>query len=191
MAITTVGACKSFRGIDTANQEHDAELARIIPAVQAFLEEECGRIFDAGDLTEYFDGDEWNCLLLVARPPINSIANIWDDPTRAFTTPLASTTYEIKDAKAGIIRLLDGRQFSSGQRSIKLTYNGGFTSIPIDLQQAAIEMVWAAREKGAHNLIGVRSRSIADGNIQFVNLDWGSANHTPIIQKYSIRTGVA
>lgn len=191
MPITTVAHCKAFRAIDTDNQEHDAELERIIPAVQAFLEEECGRMFEAADMTEYFDGDEWNHLLLVARPPINSIANLWDDSTRLFTTPIAVGSYDIKDAKAGIVRLLDGLRFSCGQRNIKLTYNGGYTSIPVDLEQAAIEMVWAAREKGLHNLIGVRSRSIADGNVQFVNLDWGSANLMPIIQKYSLKTGVA
>lgn len=191
MAITTVAACKAFRSIDTSNQDHDAELERLIPAVQAFLEEECGRQFEAATVTEYYDGDEWNHLLVVARPPINSITNIWDDTTRAFTTPITSTKYDIKDDKAGIVRLLDGLTFSSGQRNIKITYNGGYTSIPLDLQQAAIEMVWAAREKGAHNLIGVRNRSIGDGNVQFVNLDWGSANLTPILQKYSLRMGVA
>src|SRR5688572_18260186 len=137
MSITTVGACKSFRGIGTENQEHDAELERIISAVQAFLEEECGRVFDAGEVTEYFDGDQWSESLLVARPPINSIVNLWDDPARAYTTAIPLASYEIKDAKAGIIRLLDGIRFSYGRRNIKLTYNGGFQTMPLDLQQAA------------------------------------------------------
>lgn len=191
MPLTTVANCKAFRGIESDNQEHDSELARLIESVQAFLEEECGRVFEAGDVTEYYDGDEWCQRILVARPPINSIVNLWDDPARTYATPLQATTYDIQDAKAGIVRLLDGRRFSTGQRNIKITYNGGYTSIPLDLEQAAIEMVWAAREKGVHNLIGVRSRSIADGNVQFVNLDWGSAHLMPIIQKYSLKTGVA
>jgi|CXWL01.1.fsa_nt_gi hypothetical protein len=191
MSITTVASCKTFRGIESDNQEHDSELARLIESVQAFLEEECGRVFEAGDVTEYFDGDEWCRRILVARPPINSITNIWDDPARVYATPLVSTTYGAHEAKAGIVRLLDGRRFSAGQHNIKITYNGGYTSIPLDLEQAAIEMVWAAREKGQHNLIGVRSRSIADGNVQFVNLDWGSPHLVPIIQKYSLKTGFA
>lgn len=191
MPLTTVANCKAFRNIPTENTEDDAELTRIIPAVQAFLEEECGRVFDVGPVTEYFDGDEWNQLLIVARPPINSITNLWDDASRVFAVPLAATSYDIKDDKAGIVRLLDGRRFSNGQRNIKCTYNGGFATMPLDLEQAAIEMVWAARKKGMHNLIGVRSRSIADGNIEFLNLDWGSANLGPIIQKYSLKTGVA
>lgn len=191
MPITTVANCKAFRGVEASNQEHDAELARIIPAVQAFLEQECGRVFDAGTVTEYFDGEMWASVLLVARPPINSIINLWDDPTRVFATPFSVGSYDVKDANAGIVRLLDDLEFSDGQHNIKITYSGGYASIPFDLEQAAIEMVWAAREKGLHNLIGVRSRSVGDGNIQFVNLDWGSPNLTAIIQKYSLKTGVA
>lgn len=190
MALTTVPACKAFRGIPSEVTEHDDELARLIPAVQAWLEQECARAFDEATVTEYFDGDEWQSQLLVARPPIVSVTNLWDDPARVWATPLAATAYDVKDAAAGLIRLLDGRCFASGQRNIKLTYEGGYQTAPLDLQQAAIEMVWAAREKGVHNLIGVRSRSVADGNVQFVNLDWGSINLGPIIQKYSLRTGV-
>ena len=191
MPITTVANCKAFRGVASANDEHDAELARLIPAVQAFLEQECGRVFDQATVTEYFDGDDWKGSLLVSRPPITSITNLWDDPARAFATPMAAAKYDIKDASSGYVRLLDGLTFSRGQKNIKLTYVGGYAAMPFDLEQAAIEMVWAAREKGQHNLIGVRSRSVADGNLQFVNLDWGSPNLIAIIQKYSLKTGVA
>lgn len=191
MTITTVVACKAFRDISIDNQQHDAELARIIPAVQGWLERECGRVFESAEVTEYFDGDEWSSLLPVARPPIVSIANVWNDNTRTFNVPMDTAYYDIRDAMAGIVQLLDGRMFSAGQRNIKITYTGGYTRIPEDLEQAAIEMVWAAREKGQCNLIGVRSRSIADGNVQFMNLDWGSANLEAIIQKYSLNTGIA
>lgn len=204
MPITTVANCKAFRGIEASNQEHDDELRRIIPAVQAFLEQECARTFDQATVTEYYNGagswggcrngssPAWRTTLLVARPPIVSITNIWDDPLRAYgsTTLLAATGYVIDDAEAGLIRL-DGITFQEGVKSIKITYVGGYAVMPFDLEQAAIEMVWAAREKGERNLIGVRSRSIADGSVQFVNLDWGSPNLSAIIQKYSLKTGVA
>lgn len=206
MAITTVANCKAFRAIGAENTEHDAELERIIPAVQAFLEQECARQFDQATVTEYYHGagawdgcrrgavSAWRNSLLVARPPIASVTNIWDDPARAYgsTTLLAASSYVVEDAEAGLI-LLDGIVFQYGLKNIKITYVGGYTSatMPRDLEQAAIEMVWAAREKGQHNLIGVRSRAVGDGNLQFVNLDWGSPNLTAIIQKYSLKTGVA
>lgn len=191
MALTTVPACKAFRGIPSDVTEHDDELARLIPAVQAWLEQECERAFDQATVTEYFDGAAWRDRILVARPPVVSITNLWDDPARVYATPLAVSLYDIADAEAGLIRLFDGRWFCSGQKNIKITYVGGYQVMPADLEQAAIEMVWAAREKGIQNLIGVRSRSVGDGSVQFVNLDWGSINLGPIISKYSLKTGVS
>lgn len=203
MAITTVAKCKAFRVIGTDNQEHDAELERLIPGVQAFLEQECGRTFDQATVTEYHHGGSgwsewgtsapsWRCTLTVNRPPLVSITSIYDDPLRVYgsDTLIASTKYVIEDSDAGLIAF-DGYLLKHGLRNIKITYVGGYAAIPADLEQAAIEMVWAAREKGQHNLIGVRNRSIADGSVQFVNLDWGSATWRAIIEKYSLRTGVA
>lgn len=189
MALTTVPACKAFRSIPGENQEHDAELARLIPAVQAFLERECERTFEQATVTEYFHGDDWRDRLIVARPPLISITNLWDDPLRVYATPLAASSYVIDDAEAGIIRL-DGLTFSKGLKNIKLAYVGGFVTIPKDLEEAAIELVWAAREKGVNNLVGVRSRSVADGSVQYVNLGWGSLVDD-IVSQYRLHTGVA
>jgi len=189
MAITTVPAVKAFRGIDGDNQEHDAELARLIPAVQAWLEQECARAFEQATVTEYFHGDDWRDHVIVARPPLISITNLWDDPARVYATPLDPARYVIDDAAAGIIRL-DGITFSQGLRNIKLTYVGGYATIPADLEQAAIELVWAAREKGVNNLVGVRSRSVADGSVQYVNLGWAGLAQD-IVAKYRLHTGVA
>lgn len=190
MSITTVPQCKAFRDIEGDNTEHDAELVRIIVAVQEWLEGQCGRTFSLlGTVIEYHSGEKWRDRLLISRPPLSTITNIWDDPLRVYGTALSSAYYVIEDAESGIIRL-DGYTFQSGIRNIKITYTGGFVSIPNDLEEAAIEMVWAAREKGKHNLVGVRSRSIADGNVQYMNLEWDSIARG-IVQKYSLRTGVA
>lgn len=194
MPLITVSDCKAFRGIGNEVTEHDDELARLIAAAQAWMEAECGRVFDTGTVTEYYHGNDWSECLVIARPPITSITNIWDDPLRVYgsDTLLSASRYAIGDAEAGIIEL-DGLTFQKGLRNIKITYVGGYVATDARLtalKQALIEMVWAAREKGAHNLVGVRSRSIADGSVQFVNLDWGSINLTPIIRQYSLRTGV-
>jgi hypothetical protein len=190
--ITTVSACKAFRGIPSDNQDHDEELARLIVSAQAWLERECERTFEQGTVTQYFSGTEWRDSLMIARPPLASITNLWDDLARVYATPIPAANYVIADAEAGIIRL-DGIRFQEGIHNIKLTYVGGFAAdaLPKDLEEAVIELVWAARIKGEQNLIGVRSRSIADGSVQFVNLDWGSGSLAAIIDKYKLRTGVA
>lgn len=194
MALITVSDCKAFRGIENHVQAHDDELERLITAAQSWLEQECGRVFDSGTVTEFYSGTDWTDCLVLGRPPITSITSLWDDPLRAYgsTSLIDPAKYAIGDAEAGIVAL-DGITFQQGLRNIKITYVGGYASTDAaltPLKQALIEMVWAAREKGEHNLVGVRSRSIADGNVQFVNLDWGSMNLTPIIRQYSLRTGV-
>lgn len=184
--LTTVDAVKNFRGIEHDNTQHDEELRRIIVAVEQFLERVCCRSFAQATVTEYFNGDDWTRALIVARPPIVSITNLWDDPSRVYLTPLLTSSYAVEDAEAGLIVLLDGLTFVKALRNIKVTYVGGFATIPGDLEEACIELVWSAREKGSQNLIGVRSRSIADGSSQYVNLDW-PMNLAPIIDKYSLR----
>lgn len=194
MPITTVPACKAFRGIEADNQEHDAELARLIPAVQEWLERECARKFEQATVTEYYSGCRWRELIMVARPPIVSITNLWDDLLRVYATPIPVASYVVpavdsEDSKAGIVRL-DRTTFSEGIQNIKITYVGGFATIPTDLEQAAIEMVWAAREKGLNNLVGVRSRSVADGNVQYMNLAWESLADG-ILANHRLHLGVA
>lgn len=204
MPITTVPNCKAFRNIEGDNREHDAELERLIPAVQQFLEEACERTFDRATVTEYYNGagsgacasaeysaPRWRNQLILARPPIVSIANLWDDPLRTYaaSTLIPASSYVIASADAGLV-VLEGRCFSQGLQNIKITYIGGFLTMPADLEQAAIEMVWAAREKGSNNLVGVRSRSVADGNVQYMNLSWGSLADD-IISKYRLHLGVA
>ncbi len=189
MPITTVSNCKAFRKIEAENAEHDEGLERLIPAVQTWLEQECQRTFDQATVTEYHHGNEWRECLILSRPPIVSITNLWDDLARAYTTPISASQYVIEDAEAGIVRL-DGLTFQKGLRNIKITYLGGYQVMPPDLEQAAIEMIWAAYAKGDQNLIGVRSRSIADGSVQFVNLSW-PLDLDAIISKYRLNTGVA
>ncbi len=189
MPITTVSDCKAFRKIEAENTDHDEGLERLITAVQQWLEQECRRTFDQASVTEYFHGHDWRDCIMVSRPPIVSITNLWDDLARAYTTPISASQYVIEDAEAGIVRL-DGLTFQKGLRNIKITYLGGYQVMPPDLEQAAIEMIWAAYAKGDQNLIGVRSRSIADGSVQFVNLSW-PLDLDAIISKYRLNTGVA
>lgn len=189
MAITTVARCKQFRGIAPSNTEHDAELARLIEAVQSWLEGRCGRVFDRGTVTEYHDGSRGRNSLMVARPPIIGITSIHDDPAQLWSseTEIDPSDYYIESASAGIVRLRSG-WFADAARNVRIVYEGGYDPIPSDLEQAALEMIWSAREKGQHNLIGVRSRSIADGSVQFVNLEW-DVLAAGIVHQYRLHTG--
>lgn len=188
--LITVPACKAWRVIPNDQTQHDAELERLIAAVQTYLEAATGRKFDKklGEV-EVFDGRDWPAGVQLARLPILGNVRVWDDPLRAFgaATELPASAV-IVDTERGVLTL-DGRTFYPGRGNIKVQYDGGYDQAPGDLQQLAIELVWAARQKGEKSLLGVRSQSLGDGNVQYVNLDW-PLNGQEILSKYSLRTGV-
>ena len=174
MALTTLAAVKAFKNITVT--VHDAELTRLIPTVDNFIAEYCGRTFEQDAAVVEYHSTKWGQrTLLLRRPPVQSIASIYDDPLRAYgaTTLLASTTYVIDDANAGIVRL-DGVSFSQGLLNVKVTYSGGFSTIPTILAQAAIELIWLARDKGDQALLGLRSKAVADGSVSYLDNQWPS-----------------
>ena len=185
MSLTTLANVKAYRDITDAGQ--DTELARLITVVDAFVATYCRRTFELdAALVEYHSGATGQARLLLHRPPINSIASLYDDPERAYgaATLIASTDYVVLDANMGLVAL-DGVTFQDGLRNIKVTYSGGWAAIPADLGQAAIELVWLAREKGANNLVGLRAKSIADGNISILSMDF-PAHLAPILDAYRL-----
>ena len=175
MALTTLANVKAFKNITVT--DHDVELTRLIPTVDNFVAEYCGRIFEQATVTEYHSTRAGQRVLLLHRAPIVSITSIHDDPLRVYgaNTLLASTVYvsDDDDLKAGMVRL-DGISFSAGLRNVKVIYVGGFATIPCALEQAAIELIWLARDKGDQALLGLRSKSIADGSVSYLDNQWPS-----------------
>jgi hypothetical protein len=86
---------------------------------------------------------------------------------------LDPTTYAIEDQQAGILAFVNPIN-TSGPNNIKVIYPGGFAvgSTALGLvEQAAIELIWLARDKGDQALIGLSSKSIGDSSIVVRN-DW-------------------
>lgn len=173
MALTTLANVKAFKNITV--DDHDNELSRLITTVDNFVEEYCGRTFEQATVTEYHSTTWGQRVLLLKRPPIVSITSFYDDAVRVYgaDTLLASTSYVIDDANAGIVRL-DGTSFGQGLRNVKAVYVGGYATIPFALEQAAIELIWLARDKGDQALLGLRGKSIADGSVSYLDNQWPS-----------------
>ncbi len=174
MSLTTLANVKAFKNITAS--EHDAEILRLIPAVDAFLEQYCNRVLEQATVTEYHSGRESQTVLRLKQYPVASITSIHDDVDRVYgaDTLLAPADYVLEDAQAGLVRL-DGVSFDEGIHNVKIVYVGGFAAASNErasLEQAAIELVWLARDKGDKALLGLQSRSIADGRVDTFNTDW-------------------
>lgn len=154
MALTTLTAVKLKLGISTTT--YDTVLTSLITQASAAIKKRCRRELEAADYTEYPQGFGTRKLLLKEKP-INSVASVRIDPTRAFTASntllTADVDYKIQRnvlyrlnnvwpaARQNIFGLLaDAVVPSDG--IIKVVYNAGYSPIPDDLA-AACELVVA------------------------------------------------
>ena len=148
MSLLKIHEAKRRLGINS--DEHDLLLLDLITDVSSLIETYCDRHFEADDYIEYQDGlgedyfltDEW---------PINSIASIYDDPDREFTSSslVDSGYYTYYPYEGKVMLVATGAiigvnlytVFSTSQRGIKITYNAGYTTIPSDLKMIASEIM--------------------------------------------------
>lgn len=174
MSLTTLATVKAFKNITAS--EHDAEILRLIPAVDQFVEQYCNRVIESATVTEYHSTRDGQTTLKLQRYPVASITSLHDDVDRVYgaDTLLATSDYVLTDPKAGIVAL-DGVSFHEGLNNVQVVYVAGFAAGTKEralLEQAAIELIWLARDKGDKSLLGLQSRSIADGRVDTFNADW-------------------
>ena len=133
--LTTKEKVKAFKNLDTGVTTHDEEITRLIPVVQTFMEEYCGRKFEQATITEYHSARAGQTLLIVRQPPVASVTSIHDDPERAYgaATLIAATEYVVTDAEAGFIQL-DGWSLLGGFNNVKIVYLGGYAPTRSELK---------------------------------------------------------
>jgi hypothetical protein len=174
MSLTTLATVKAFKNLTTS--EHDAEILRLIPAVEQFIAHYCNRPLEQATVTEYHSARAGQTTLRLRRYPVTSITSLHDDVDRVYgaDTLLAATEYVLTDSEAGIVQL-DGATFDAGLNNVKVVYVAGYAAGSPQralLEQAAVELLWLARDKGDKALLGLQSRSIADGRVDTFNTDW-------------------
>lgn len=139
MAITTTAKVKSWLNITDTNK--DSLIAELIVDIQGVLESMTGRQFDAEDVVEYYDG-EGSDVLYLKRYPVNSIASLYDDIGRDFdANSLIDSDDYYFDTETGRLALLGGLKFTRGRGNVKVTYNGGYGTIPADLDYCAKRII--------------------------------------------------
>lgn len=168
MSLCTVANIKTYLNITTT--EYDDLFTLLINAFDAFAENDCNRKFDQETVTEYHDGGTNK--IFVDRPPIDSDTSVvvYDDPDRSFSDIdlVSSDDYGI-DYDLGILEF--DYDLLEGNMSIKVTYKGGYDTIPSDLQLAAIEQVVMKYKEAIKGELGIVSRSWPDGSVSIQPVD--------------------
>jgi hypothetical protein len=145
--------------LDIGDSTDDTRLEVLIDAVSYFFNNKTNRQLKARALTEYYDGDGTNKILLNSYP-VNSITTLHistDVPRTYGSSQLINSDYYDSDTE-GVLCYFDG-VFPKGFKTVKIAYNGGYSTIPHDLEQAALIMcqyLWMIEK---HKKAGMQSIS--------------------------------
>lgn len=143
MAVLTLDRYKIYKSISSTTE--DTQHTAIIDAVNAFIEQYCGRTFTgsySSDKTEYFDQTDTE--LYPVEIPIVGITSLEysTDNGETYSTALVEFTDYIINANNDAIISLTGSFCSTTYpyNAIKLVYKGGYSTPPLDLELAAVHL---------------------------------------------------
>ena len=170
-AILTVAETKRFLEIPEADVDYDPDIEDVVNTISQLFATNTRRDTIANSATiEYPEGHDDATIYLRNIPIYETTSSvlIWIDQDHAFgaSTLLDRDDYVV-DANTGKVTLLDDI-FTSYPRSIKVTYYGGYTTVPSDLKWAAKEAAqwfWKRRKGGGVGISSVSSQ--AGGSVSY------------------------
>lgn len=174
-ALTTLAAVKSYLGLSSA--DHDQLIEGLIEAVSAQFNAYCDRKLTARDYSylsqdPVYDPD--NALLsgsgypelLLPQYPVVNLSTLLVDGREV--SPAEGGRGYVLDAAAGVLSLTSGI-FPRGWHNVGLVYRAGFSAVPADLGQAAVEQTAVRFQESAagHGRLGISARTLADGSVSY------------------------
>lgn len=149
MAIIDSKKSASYLDIESDTTKQFVNL--IAKNVSKSIETYCNRAFEAARITEFHSGTGDSGVVFLNNR-IVAVSAMWDDPDRVFgdDTLFATSDFAIFPT-AGYIELIttsrstsiptNKTRFSKGVRNIRITYTGGYLTVPADVEMAAL--LWA------------------------------------------------
>lgn len=152
--LTTIAAVKTYLG--ETGTGNDALLSTTLASVERMIRGLCNRPngFVSAIQTERFDG-EWAQQLVLTYTPVASVTTVKAYTDNTTTVTFNSALYRLDpNTYSGILSLIaapdvlwdlgfewpvGSSKFPGGFRNMEVVYPGGYTTVPADLSQIAIE----------------------------------------------------
>ena len=161
--------------LDLSVDTQDRKLSRLITSASTLIRQKIERNLEAASYTETRNGNGGDRMVL-RNTPINSIASVvvdrvsvpQSDGVTAGWTNDSTTVYMVDRHLLPIAiypYLSGGFAFNRGYQNITISYNGGFQVVPLDLKQAALELVTQKFNRSKHS--DQRSQSIGGEVISY------------------------
>jgi hypothetical protein len=145
--LITLEEYKTYKGL--AKTDEDEKLSLIISNVSSLIQAYTGRNFvDNGqNIEEVFSLDYDASILYLDKYPVSELVSLTEiDPYGYDSTvhfPVPTSSYFL-DANQGKLIRLGGGYWPQGPGAVTVTYRAGYangTSIPLELKQAALDLV--------------------------------------------------
>jgi len=163
-SLATLDEIKDFYQFGSTKQIDDDLLEDLSDRVTILFQTYCEvKSFYAADYTDVYDGSGTKYLFL-NNTPINSVSEVNEDSdwVWASDTTVGDSEYRIIDNKYLVMK---DDVFVCGDQNYRVTYNAGFTTIPLDLKQVAIEEI--VRRYKHRKDFDVVAKSLDDGNVTY------------------------
>jgi hypothetical protein len=169
MALTDLATVKEWMGILPSSIDDDTLLERLIDAVSGTIERYLGRALTSAARTEYYTC-RGGTVLPLYHYPITAVATLTvDGEAIPVYSSLTGCGYLIDTS----MLLLNGYTFSTPEstdyNNVTVVYTAGYSTIPYDIEQAAIHLVSLRyRER---DRIGQQSKILAGETVRYSVFD--------------------
>ena len=173
--LVTLDQVKSWLALSSTQTSNDALLQFLITSFSQYVIDKTG-IASFNQVQQYVEIQDGNgqTRLFVQNRPIQSVVSLivgsYSVPqSTALTTPgwyieqdQRSIALRFAPGYINVPQILFPSYFIRGQGNIQVTYTAGYTSVPFDLQEAAMEAVGYYYKR--KDWIGILSKTIETGN---------------------------
>jgi uncharacterized phiE125 gp8 family phage protein len=158
--LTDLAKAREWIGIKT--EADDGLLTRLITAASGFIASFLSRSILTASYTEYRDGPGGNTLSTL-NYPITAVSSV---EVNGVAIALASGTvnygYQFNDRQI----VLRGYKFTRGFRNVKVSYTAGYADVPVDIEQACLELV--AYKYRSRDWVGQASKIVGAETVSFI-----------------------
>jgi uncharacterized phiE125 gp8 family phage protein len=174
--LTTVANVKQWLNV-TSNTD-DSLLQRLLSAESANIQNYLNRQFAVTAYTDTINGQNTLAVHTV-NYPIVSVASVTIDGQLIPQSTDPTVPGWVFDLYS--VRLVPWQyRFTNGQQNISIQYTAGYASVPLDLEQACIELV--ALRYRERSRIGVNTQTLGQETTSYQNIDMPPSVKTALAQ---------
>lgn len=143
--LITLDDYKTYEGISSTKEDEKLEV--LIPSISRLVKTYCANSindFVSVAKEEFFTVDYRTNMIQLTESPVIAISSVEIKESIGDSyTALASSNYDIDQRTDTLIRL-EGtgyKNWPTGPNSVKVTYTAGYSTVPLDLQLAVVDLI--------------------------------------------------